>query len=352
MAKRIRDYNIVVGSMQTGIKNSIADVPGVTVGHVTLDHGPARTGVTAILPCSDNIYQHKMPCGIEVLNGFGKTTGLIQIEELGTLETPIILTNTLSVGDASRGLVQYLLDQNPDIGTSTGTVNPVVCECNDGFLNDIRGFHVKSEHVKEALTNCTENFEEGAVGAGTGMSAYKLKGGIGSASRVVTIEGVNYTLGSLVLSNMGKKNEFVLNGRPVGDQLISLDPSENIVPDKGSIIMIVATDASLSSRQLKRLSKRCIIGLSRTGSNMSNGSGEIAISFSTKNRVPHYPDGLNTYAFLHDDYLDILFEAVGEIIEEGILNSMIAAKTLAGKANNKRYSLACYMAQLLSVKNE
>lgn len=347
MKKRIKDYNINIGSMQTGIKNSITDVPGVTVGHVTLDKAPAKTGVTAIMPCSDNIFQSKMPCGVEVFNGFGKTAGLVQIEELGTLETPIILTNTLSVGDASRGLVEYLLNQNPDIGVTTGTVNPIIGECNDGHLNDIRGLHVKAEHVKEALANCTELFEEGAVGAGTGMSAYKLKGGIGSASRVMSIEGDCYTIGGLVLSNMGKKNDFVLNGRALGEKLIALDSSENNLPDKGSIIMIIATDAPLSSRQLKRISKRCIVGLSRTGSNMSNGSGEIAISFSTQNRVPHYPKGLNTFTFLHDDSLDLLFEAVGEVIEEAVLNSMITAKTVTGRADHTRYSLACYIDQLL-----
>ena len=332
--------------MKTGLRNSIADVPGVTVGHVTLDFENIKTGVTAIRPCPDNIYQSKMPCGIEVFNGFGKTTGLIQIQELGTLESPIILTNTLSVGDAYRGLVEYLLEENEDIGLSTGTVNPLICECNDGYLNDIRGLHVKPHHVKEAIDDCRASFEEGAVGAGTGMSAYKLKGGIGSASRVVTIEEETYTLGGLVLSNMGKKEDFVLQGKPVGKTITALDSTENSLADKGSIIMVLATDAPLSSRQLKRLSKRCISGLSRTGSNMSNGSGEIAISFSTKNRIPNYPVGLNTCFLLHDDHLDLLFKAGAEVIEEAVLNSMITAETLEGRDGHIRYSLKSYMDQL------
>lgn len=337
--KRIRDYDVIVGSMEPGKLNKITDVPGVKVGHVTLCEHGAQTGVTAILPSSDNLFKNKMIASSHVINGFGKSAGLVQIEELGTLETPIILTNTLSVGDALRGLVEYKLSRNPEIGMTTGTVNGVVCECNDGYLNDIRGFHVKPEHVAQAIDAAGPDFEEGAVGAGRGMSAYALKGGIGSASRMVEIDGQTYTLGVLVLTNMGKKKNLLVNGKPVGKKLVELDEKDAELPDKGSIIMIVATDIPVTALQMKRISKRALSGLSRTGSNIGHGSGEIVIGFSTANRIPHASEGPMSIKCIHDDNIDLAFEATAESTEEAILNSMIMAETVVGRDGHVRDSL-------------
>ena len=185
-----------------------------------MDNGNIKTGVTAIIPHSDNIFREKLICSSYVINGFGKSVGLVQINELGTLETPIILTNTLSVGTCSTALVKYMLKENDDIGVTTGTVNPVVCECNDGYLNDIRGLHVKEEDVFDATENAEINFKEGNIGAGTGMSCYQLKGGIGSASRVLKLDDKEYTIGSLVLSNFGLKEDLLVDGIKVGEKIL------------------------------------------------------------------------------------------------------------------------------------
>ena len=192
------ESDINLGKIQKGKRNLITDVPGVKVGHVTLNHGEVKTGVTAILPHGENIFKEKVMASSSVINGFGKSLGLVQIDELGTIETPIIMTNTLSVGTAATGLVKYMLKHNDDIGKTTGTVNSVVVECNDGFLNDIRGLHVKEEHVFEAIENAKEDFDEGAVGAGTGMSCFQLKGGIGSSSRVVELDGKESVVSSML----------------------------------------------------------------------------------------------------------------------------------------------------------
>ena len=242
--KRIRDYGIQIGYMQPGKNNAITDVGGVTVGHVTLNSGEVKTGVTAILPHQGNLFKEKVFAASHVINGFGKTIGTIQIDELGTIETPILLTNTLSIGTVCDGLIGYMLDQNEDIGLTTGSVNPVVCECNDGeWLNDIRGRHVKKEHVLQAIQNAGVDFEEGCVGAGTGMSCYKLKGGIGSASRIIPLGTEDqYTIGALVLANQGEKRDLTVDGRQVGKAICEMEKSDKLEGDKGSIIMILATD--------------------------------------------------------------------------------------------------------------
>ena len=195
-----KESGLKIGLGTPGKRNLITDVPGVKVGHVTIrDGADINTGVTAILPHEGNLFQDKVMAASCVINGFGKTMGLVQVEELGTIETPIIMTNTLSIGTAANALIKYMLQQNEDIGVKTGTVNPLVCECNDGVLNDIRGLHVKEEHVFEALANCSEEFEEGVVGSGTGMCCLGLKGGIGSASRIVKLDDKEYTVGALVI---------------------------------------------------------------------------------------------------------------------------------------------------------
>ena len=196
-----------------GERDLITDVPGVKVGHVTLKEGDVHTGVTAVLPHGGNCFRDKVMAGVSVINGFGKSVGLIQIQELGTIETPILLTNTLSVGTACEELTRYMLEGNPDIGVTTGTVNCVVTECNDGRLNDIRGLHVRPEHVRQALESASEDFEEGAVGGGTGMVCLGLKGGIGSASRRVEADGRTYTVGALVMSNFGAPGNLIIGGK-------------------------------------------------------------------------------------------------------------------------------------------
>ncbi|MGL5694723.1 MAG: P1 family peptidase [Peptostreptococcaceae bacterium] len=333
--------HINLGKIKKGSKNLITDVPGIKVGHVTLNEGKARTGVTAILPHEGNIFKEKLLASSSVINGFGKSLGLVQIEELGTLETPIIMTNTLSVGTATTGLVKYMLNQNEDIGTTTGTVNSVVVECNDGFLNDIRGLHVKEHHVLEAIENAKEDFEEGAVGAGTGMSCFQLKGGIGSSSRIVELDGEEYVLGTLVLSNFGLKPDFILDGRKLGEEIEKLN---NLEVEKGSIIIIIGTNIPLSERQLKRISKRATIGLGRTGSYLGNGSGDIAISFTTANKVKHYEDAdLMDIKMIHENKIDLVFRAVVESVEESVVSSMLHADTVVGRDSNERKSLKEYL---------
>lgn len=339
---KIRDYGIKIGRMPTGRKNSITDVEGVLVGHVTLKEGNVNTGVTAVLPHPGNIFREKVVASCHVINGFGKTVGTIQVEELGTIETPIILTNTLSVGTACDALVEYMLEQNEDIGISTGTVNPVVCECNDGYLNDIRGRHVKKEHVLQSIKNAGDDFEEGAVGAGTGMSCYGLKGGIGSASRIVSLDGKEYVLGVMVLSNFGVKEDLTIDGIKAGDVVWkSISEKET---EKGSIIVILATDIPLSERQLNRISKRAGVGLIRTGSFIGNGSGDIVISFSTANRIKHYEE-MDTIEIriINENKIDMVFRAAAEATEEAVLNSMICAEETAGRDGHVRHALKDYI---------
>lgn len=323
-----KSRGIRVGKLPCGPLDKISDVPGVTVGHCTLADGDVQTGVTALLPHQGDIFHDKVMAASHVINGFGKTTGLVQIDELGTLETPILFTNTLSVGTVETALVKYMLDKNPDICETTGSVNPVVCECNDSGLNDIRGLHVTEENVRAALADCRTDFAEGAVGAGRGMRCHGLKGGIGSASRVVELDGKQYTIGALVLSNHAVFDDLVVAGTPVQSLLDAHIPPHE---DKGSIITVLATDIPLSERQLRRLCHRALVGLSRTGSFCGNGSGEIVIAFTTANRVPHYSEkAILPVGMLHDDAINPLFRAVAECVEESVLSSLLHAETVTG----------------------
>lgn len=345
MSRRIRDYGISIGEMKTGPMNSISDVSGVEVGHVTLDEGNIKTGVTVVIPAQGNLFRDKLMASCHIINGFGKSTGLVQIEELGTLETPIIMTNTLSVGDCSRGLVDYMLSVDSSIGTVNGTVNPVICECNDGFLNDIRGLNVKPCHVREAVEKASPVFNMGDVGAGKGMSCYQLKGGIGSSSRLVEIDGDVFTTGVLVLSNFGEMADFRLDGEKKGREILKMSPPETL-KEQGSIIVIIATDAPMSERQLKRLCKRASVGITRTGSYIGNGSGEIAIAFSTANRIGR--DDKSTCLSLNmvnDRYANLFFRSVVESVEEAILDSMICASTVEGRDNHERKSLSGFISK-------
>ena len=335
---------------KSGKLNKITDVKGLKVASVTIQDNEINTGVTAILPNEGNIFRSKVVAGASVLNGFGKSLGIVQLKELGNIETPIIMTNTLSVGEATTALTKYCLEQNEDIGVSTGTVNPLVTECNDGRLNDIRGLHVREEHVREALRLAEESspdFEEGAVGAGTGMCCLGFKGGIGSASRCVELDGCEYTIGALVLSNFGEEGNLVIGGRHYGSELLpkvkerlKSDIDGSLAKDKGSIIMLIATDIPLSSRQLERVANRAAIALGRTGSYMGNGSGDIAIAFSTANRMPHYSEqSLLEMKVIHEDAIDKVFEPAVEALEESIISSLYHAKTTRGVRGKLVYGL-------------
>ena len=342
--KRIREYGVTVGKLQTGERNKITDVKGVKVGYVTLRDGDVNTGVTAILPHDGNMFKDKLYGAVHVINGFGKTVGTMQLEELGTIETPIMLTNTLNVGTVSQGLVRYMLSFNTDIGVETGTINPIVGECNDGFLNDIRGLHVKEEHVYESINNASVEFLEGAVGAGTGMSCFGYKGGIGSSSRKINIKDEEYTLGALVLSNFGIKEDFILNNNDIKAMLYENNKSFSVNNrncdidnlEKGSIMMILATDAPLSPRQLKRVAKRSVVGITRLGSYLGNGSGDVVIAFSTANKIKHYEESVTSEVkVINENYIDFFFRASAEAVEESVLNSLITADTIVGREGNR-----------------
>ena len=333
-------WGFAVGQMPRGPRNKISDVPGVTVGHRTLSDGGVQTGVTALLPHPGDIFHEKVPAAVHVINGFGKTAGLMQLAELGTLETPILFTNTLSVGTASTALVRYMLDRCPDICETTGSVNPVVCECNDSGLDDIRGLHVTEADALAALADCRADFAEGAVGAGRGMRCHGLKGGIGSASRIIGLDGQNYCLGALLLTNHARYDDLIVAGVPVAERLAAAKP----VPphqDRGSVITVLATDAPLTCRQLGRVARRAIVGLSHTGSFCGNGSGEVVIAFSTGCRIPHYSTAdILPLQGVHEDRMDLFFRAAAECVEEAVLSSLLHAETVTGKGGLTVPSLA------------
>lgn len=343
-------WNITIGHLPHGPRNKISDVPGVTVGHCTLAQGDVQTGVTALLPHPGDWFHDKVMAASYVINGFGKTTGLVQVDELGTLETPILFTNTLSVGTAHTAMVRCALERNADICETTGTVNPVVCECNDAGLNDIRGLHVTEEHVFAALADCKADFAEGAVGAGRGMRCHGLKGGIGSASRVVEMDGNTYTLGALVLSNHAVFDDLLVGGVPIHTLLEQQIPPHE---DKGSIITVLATDLPLSERQLRRLCRRALVGLSRTGSYCGNGSGEIVLAFTTANRIPHdSKTAILPMQMLHDDAINPVFRAVAECVEESVLSSLLHAETVTGRNGRTVRSLADLLKEAACGKND
>ena len=339
MTQKVRAMGMTIGTLPVGEKNCITDVQGVKVGHVTLDEKLAEdgayacTGVTAILPHGGNVFQQKVTAASYVLNGFGKTTGLVQVNELGVIESPIMLTNTFAVPAVTQGTLRYMLDANREIGDSTGTINLVVGECNDSYLNSIRACPITPEHALEAICRASDNTaEEGAVGAGKGMVCFGYKGGIGSSSRIVTIEddNMNYTVGCMVLSNFGHRAEFLADRYHV----FNSTSNEIVSPTDGSIIIVLATDAPLCSRQLTRVIKRCGIGLGRTGSHFSHGSGDIVIGFTTAYRISHHSDQyLETRQQLREDHpiMNQLFVAAAEVTEEAILNSLSQAQTTTGR---------------------
>lgn len=341
------------GMLHAGNLNSIADVADVRVGHCTLDDGDVQTGVTVIHPHSGDIFLYRVPAASTVINGFGKSLGLVQLNELGAIETPVALTNTFAVGEVATAQMRAASARHPEIGRDWPTVNPLVLECNDGYLNDIQAFAVRQSHYQQAMASATTTFEQGSVGAGRGMSCCQLKGGIGSASRIASwADGGTHTVGALVLANFGRLTHLMVGGVSIGralaqknltgtalaDQLASgLDDG----PDKGSIIIVLATDAPLESRQLKRLSMRAAAGLARTGSVYGHGSGDIALAFSTAYHIPyHAQDPMPAIAMLHETRLDALFEAAAEATEQAIVNALWAATTVHGRDGHSRQAVA------------
>ncbi|MDO5725259.1 MAG: P1 family peptidase [Tissierellia bacterium] len=324
--------SLITGTLDKGSKNLITDVDGVLVGHSTISLGEIQTGVTVLLPHGGDIFHQKYLAASHVINGFGKSIGLIQVDELGTIETPIVLTNTLSIGTAVDAIIKYMLKNNLDIADKTGTVNPLVLECNDGKINNIREQKIEHKHIYEAINNAKSHFMQGAIGAGRGMRCHGIKGGIGSSSRRFKIFKKDYTIGSLVLSNHGRFEDLIINGQKVSD--VFKDPNTfEAEKEKGSIIVILATDAPLTERQIKRVCKRAVAGLSRTGSFIGNGSGEIVLAFSTAHKINHYQKELDSIKFLPDNELDIIFKATAETVHESVLNSLFYAETVTGKDN-------------------
>ena len=331
--KRVRDYGIEIGVLKPGKLNAITDVEGVTVGHETIIEGDnIRTGVTAIIPHQDNVFQNKVPAAIYIGNGFGKLAGYSQVKELGNIETPIILTNTLSVAAATEGLISYTLDQ--EANANVRSVNSVVGETNDGWLNDIRGRHVTEQHVLNAIANAKNGFvQEGNVGAGTGTICFGFKGGIGTSSRVLPQSLGGYTVGVLVQTNFGGVLE--INGVPIAKELQKYPYSDKILNDAdGSCMIVIITDAPLNPRNLERLAKRAMIGLGKTGGIASNGSGDyvIAVSTAKHNLIPYQSDSIyNEKKEIRNDDMSPLFLATIESTEEAILNSLFVAETIDGR---------------------
>ncbi len=355
---RARALGLRLGQLEPGPLNAITDVPGVKVGQVTVmrgdgalqpGQGPVRTGVTVVVPRED-VWHKKVPAGAFVLNGTGEMTGLAWVTESGFLEYPIALTNTLNVPRVANGVISWMLRRHPGIGITDDTLTPVVAECDDGRLNDIQGRHVSETDVMQALDDATSGpVSEGTVGAGTGMISYGFKGGIGTASRRLPAAAGGFTVGVLVNANHGRRPELVMGGVPIGQRYDAAPVQSSGLPDpnpervyatregssgnaEGSIIVIVATDAPLDSRQLTRLGKRAALGLARTGSTARHGSGDFMLAFSTGNVIPHYPaEPIFSLAHLADTHLNAVITATVEATEEAILNALTGATTVIGR---------------------
>lgn len=331
MVDIMKERLVKIGNIKTGEKNNICDVNGVLVGHYTINEYNNHCGITCIKAHNGNLFTDKVVSSCYAFNGFGKSVGLLQIEEMGVLESPILLTNTLSVPRVSDALISYMLEENKEIGRKKATLNSLVMECNDGKINDIQNRIISEKNVFEAINNASDNFTQGSVGAGCGMICHGFKGGIGSSSRIIDINGEEYTIGVLVNSNFGESNgnSLIFKGRSLGELINDYDIEKDY--DKGSIIVIIASDLPLDNRQLKRLCKRSELGIARTGSYAGNGSGDIMLAFSTKNILKD--DSLNAFDNIerfNDKYIDIVFKAVVDATEEAVLNSMLYSEGKKG----------------------
>lgn len=334
---RIRDYGVTVGSLPTGRLNKITDIPGVTVGHATIDTDRQKTGVTVILPAEGNLYAAPLTAACHVINGYGKTAGLMQVGELGTLETPIVLTGTLNVGKMCDALVSYAIEQCAAEGKACRSVNPVVGETNDGTLCANNDRPADKAHLDAAVDAACKDFAEGDVGAGKGTVCFGLKGGVGSASRIVEVGDRTFTLGALVQTNFGCVENLRVDGLPVGRAVVDLIREEAEAKaraitgqdDIGSVMIVVGTDLPVSELQLTRILRRATVGLSRTGSFIGHGSGDVVIGFTTANRRSE-DTPIRSIEVISDSKLEIAFTAVAECVEEAVYNSMTAADTVTG----------------------
>ncbi len=332
-----------IGGLPSGERDAITDVAGVTVGHCTLDQGEVQTGVTVVRPHAGNLFLERVPAAAVVLNGFGKSVGLLQVEELGVLETQLALTNTFSVPAVAIAQIGQCIAANPECGRSLPTVNPLVFECNDGYLNDIQRMAVSGRHYLQAFEQAGVEVAQGSVGAGRGMSCFGLKGGIGTASRKVSIAGGGEcVVGALVLANFGRLPQLILAGDPVGARLAATSKRPTAPePEKGSIIMLIATDAPLDARQLRRLALRAGVGLARTGSVFGHGSGDIALAFSTAYTVPLQAERpMPAIGMLHDALLDPLFQAAADSTEQAIVHALFHATPVTGRDGHHRAALS------------
>lgn len=322
-----------VGDLPAGRLDAISDVAGVKVGHCTLARGGCQTGVTVVLPHGRDLFLEKVPAAATILNGFGKSAGLMQLMELGVLETPIALTNTFSVGTLVQAQTRQAIQRHPEIGRRWPTVNPLVLECNDGFLNDIQAMAVTGRHYLAACRAASDQVAQGAVGAGRGMSCFGFKGGIGTSSRRCLLpDGREFTVGALVLANFGLPGALVIGGQRFLPE--APEPAE-----MGSIIMLLATDAALDGRQLRRLSLRAAAGLARAGSCYGHQSGDIALAFSTHYTLAQDPGAEPAVAMLHESWLDGLFQAAADATGQSILNALWHAETVVGRDGNRRQGL-------------
>ncbi|MDO4436155.1 MAG: P1 family peptidase [Cardiobacteriaceae bacterium] len=327
----------LIGNLPSGQSNHISDVSGVRVGHCTLDEGKQQTGVSVILPADGNLFLQKIPAAATIINGFGKSMGLMQLQELGQLETPIALTNTFAVPAVAQAQIEQAIQDTPEIGRTLSTINPLVLECNDGYLNDLQAFAIKPQHYQSALHDAKQNnLAQGSIGAGRGMSCFGFKGGIGSASRLID----DFVVGAMVLANFGREHQAQLAGYRLKDKALCAEP------DKGSIIMIIATDAPLDTRQLRRLSMRAAAGLARTGSNYGHGSGDISLAFSTAYRISHLEKEQSALPmFVHESRLDALFDAAAEAVEQSIIKALWTAETVHGRDGHIRENIVPFLHQ-------
>ncbi|MFT4160634.1 P1 family peptidase [Shinella sp.] len=327
------------GRLEPGLGNAITDVAGVAVGHRSLRGDGRFTGVTAIVPHAGDPFRLKPRAAVEVINGFGKSAGLMQVAELGTIETPILLTNTFGVAACTEALIRRAIAANPAIGRKTSTVNALVCECNDGSINDIQSLAVTPADADAALDAAKSGpVEQGAVGAGSGMTAFGFKAGIGTASRLMRIGKRDFTLGALVLANFGAAGDLVL---PDGRRP---DPRAPIDPERGSIIVVMATDLPLGDRQLQRVARRGGAGLARLGAFWGHGSGDVVLCFTTADPVEHDPaKAFSTQERLADDHIDIAFRAAAETVQEAVLNALCLAPATPARNGRLYPSLADWL---------
>lgn len=340
-----RDHKFAIGSLPPGPGNSLTDVAGVRVGHATL-HDPARgilTGVTAILPHGDDLYREKVPAAVAVINGFGKSAGLIQVAELGSIETPVLLTNSFSVAPCVDTLIRRAIAANPGIGRGQPTVNALVLECNDGYLNNIQEPAVTPADVLAAIEEAGGPrgggpVRQGAVGAGHGMSCFGFKGGVGSSSRRIGLGGREVTVAALVLANFGRAGDLRLpdGARPHPD-----DGDDR--PESGSAIIVIATDAPLECRQLGRLAKRAGAGLAGLGAYWGHGSGDIAVAFTTARRIPADGPAILPAELLVEDHIDPLLRAAADSTAEAVLNALLAAPAMTGFLGHRRPALSSWL---------